>query len=53
MLETHPERVVQRAVAGMLPEGVLGHRLNGKLKVYTGSEHPHVAQTPQQYSIAK
>lgn len=53
MLETHPERVVERAVRGMLPEGVLGHRLNGKLKVYKGSEHPHSAQTPQLYTIAR
>jgi large subunit ribosomal protein L13 len=53
MLETHPERVVERAVRGMLPEGVLGHRLNGKLKVYKGSEHPHSAQTPQLYTITR
>ena len=53
MLETHPERVVERAVRGMLPEGVLGHRLNCKLKVYKGSEHPHSAQTPQLYTITR
>jgi len=46
MLADHPERAIERAVLGMLPEGVLGHRLNGKLKVYRGSEHPHTAQCP-------
>ena len=53
MLAKHPERVIQLAVKGMLPEGVLGHQMNGKLKVYRGSEHPHVAQMPKQLVIEK
>ena len=44
MLETHPERVVQAAVKGMLPHNRLGRRLLGHLKVYGGPEHPHDAQ---------
>jgi large subunit ribosomal protein L13 len=51
MLEKNPERAIELAVTGMLPEGILGHRLKGKLKVYRGSEHPHIAQTPQPYAI--
>jgi large subunit ribosomal protein L13 len=51
MLAQNPERAIELAVAGMLPEGVLGHRLKGKLKVYKGAEHPHGAQTPQAHTI--
>jgi large subunit ribosomal protein L13 len=43
MLETHPERVVQNAVKGMLPHNRLGRHLLGHLKVYAGPEHPHQA----------
>ena len=53
MLEQNPERAIELAVRGMLPEGVLGHRLNGKLKVYRGSEHPHHAQQPEVLTISK
>jgi large subunit ribosomal protein L13 len=44
MLETHPERVIQSAVKGMLPHTKLGRQLLGHLKVYGGPEHPHQAQ---------
>ena len=47
MLRRHPERVVMKAVKGMLPHGPLGRRLLTKLKVYPGLEHPHQAQQPQ------
>lgn len=47
MLRTHPERVIQQAVKGMLPDGPLGRQLFGKLKVYAGSQHPHHAQPLQ------
>lgn len=47
MLANNPERAIELAVTGMLPEGILGHRLKGKLKVYRGSEHPHQAQSPE------
>lgn len=46
MLDTHPERVIQKAVKGMLPKGPLGYAQFGKLKVYAGAEHPHTAQQP-------
>ena len=41
-----PERVVERAVRGMLPSGKLGNELFRQLKVYKGGEHPHAAQGP-------
>jgi len=43
----HPERVVERAVRGMLPHNSLGRKLFRKLKVYAGPEHPHAAQKPE------
>lgn len=52
MLQKHPERVVTQAVKGMLPEGPLGRRLLGKLKVYPGAEHPHAAQQPETVSVS-
>ena len=47
MLTKHPERVVQLAVKGMMPDGPLGRRQLGKLKVYPDSTHPHQAQQPE------
>ncbi len=48
MLETHPERVIEKAVFGMLPKSTLGRQvLRKKLKVYAGPEHPHQAQQPE------
>jgi large subunit ribosomal protein L13 len=47
MLKTHPERVVEWAVQGMLPKGRLGRAMFKKLKVYRGTEHPHAAQKPE------
>ncbi len=44
MLETHPERVLQQAVKGMMPHNRLSRRLLRHLKVYGGPEHPHQAQ---------
>jgi large subunit ribosomal protein L13 len=43
----HPGDLVKRAVWGMLPKGPLGRRIYKKLKVYSGTEHPHAAQQPQ------
>lgn len=42
-----PERVLEKAVKGMLPKGPLGYAMIKKLKVYAGSEHPHTAQQPK------
>jgi large subunit ribosomal protein L13 len=47
MLNTHPERVLEAAVKGMLPKGPLGYAQFRKLKVYAGTEHPHTAQQPK------
>jgi large subunit ribosomal protein L13 len=47
MLRTHPERVIEWAVQGMLPKNRLGRAMAKKLKVYRGKNHPHQAQQPQ------
>ena len=41
-----PERIIEKAVKGMLPKGSLGKDLYRKLKVYSTDEHPHTAQQP-------
>jgi large subunit ribosomal protein L13 len=46
-LQTHPERVVEAAVRGMLPKNRLGRKMFKKLKVYDGPDHPHQAQQPE------
>ena len=46
LLETHPERALERAVKGMLPRGPLGRKMLSKLRVFAGPEHPHAAQQP-------
>jgi large subunit ribosomal protein L13 len=47
LLQTHPEKVIEHAVHGMLPHNRLGKRLGLKLKVYRGATHPHAAQKPE------
>jgi large subunit ribosomal protein L13 len=51
MLEKHPTRAVEKAIRGMLPKNSLGRAQLKKLKVYAGSEHPHAAQQPTQYTL--
>ena len=51
MLKNKPEEVIMLAVRGMLPKNTLGRQMLTKLKVYKGSEHPHVAQNPQELKI--
>jgi large subunit ribosomal protein L13 len=46
-----PERVVEKAIKGMLPHNALGRQLFRKLKVYKGTEHPHAAQQPKVLSL--
>jgi large subunit ribosomal protein L13 len=48
----HPERVIQKAVERMVPRGPLGRQIMSNLRVYAGSEHPHVAQNPEVLDIA-
>ncbi|MEO1133269.1 MAG: 50S ribosomal protein L13 [Cyanobacteria bacterium J06639_1] len=47
-----PERIIEKAVKGMLPHTSLGRRQFTKLKVYAGPNHPHQAQQPQPYSLS-
>ena len=54
MIVKHPERVIEKAVYGMLPKTALGRgALRGKLRVYAGAEHPHTAQTPKTLNLSK
>ena len=50
-LEKHPTRAVEIAVKGMLPKNKLGRKMFKKLKVYAGTEHPHVAQQPVELEL--
>lgn len=50
-MEKHPERVFEHAVKGMLPKNKLGRAMGKKLKVYAGSEHPHMAQQPREIKM--
>jgi large subunit ribosomal protein L13 len=50
-IQTRPDRVIERAVKGMLPHNSLGRQMISKLKVYAGPEHPHAAQQPQTFEI--
>src|SRR5213596_3136580 len=47
MIKSHPDRVIEWAVQGMLPKNRLGRAMAKKLKVYRGKAHPHEAQQPQ------
>jgi len=47
MRERHPEFLIRHAVKGMLPRNRLGRQMLKKLRVYTGPDHPHQAQTPE------
>lgn len=51
LLIKSPERVIEKAVKGMLPKNILGRAMYRKLKVYAGAEHPHTAQQPQMLDI--
>jgi len=47
LLADHPERVIERAVKGMMPKNALGRAMMAKLKIYAGPEHKHSAQQPK------
>lgn len=51
LLEKNPIRAVEKAIRGMLPKNTLGRDQLKKLKVYTGSEHPHAAQQPKPFTL--
>ena len=46
-----PERIIEKAVKGMLPKNRLGRKLFTKLKVYKGEEHPHISQNPKNIEL--
>lgn len=50
-MDTRPDRVIEKAVKGMLPSNKLGRAVASKLKVYAGAEHPHAAQQPVPFEI--
>jgi len=52
MIQTHPERVIELAVKGMLPKNALGRQMRKKLRVYPGVEHPHKGQSPEPRELA-
>ena len=47
MQQKFPERVIEKAVRGMLPKNRIGEQMYRKLNVYAGPEHPHAAQKPE------
>ena len=53
LLESNPERAVEKAIKGMLPHTSLGRQMANKLKVYAGPEHPHQAQAPVPFEITQ
>ncbi len=53
VLDSAPTRIVEHAVKGMLPKNRLGRAMFKKLFVYTGDEHPHGAQKPQELKLDK
>jgi len=53
MIEKHPDRLVEKAITGMLPKNKLGRAMSKKLKVYAGPNHPHAAQQPAAFEITQ
>ena len=53
LMEKRPERIVEKAVRGMLPKNSLGRKTLRKLKVYAGPDHPHQAQQPVPFEISQ
>ena len=51
VLKTRPERIIEKAIKGMLPHNTLGRQMLSKLKVYAGPTHPHQAQAPVPFEL--
>jgi large subunit ribosomal protein L13 len=51
LMKKQPDRVVEKAIVGMLPKNKLSRQIQRKLRVYAGPEHPHTAQQPVPYEI--
>lgn len=52
MREKHPEKIIELAVRRMLPKSKMGRNILGKLKIYSGPQHPHAAQQPKVLTLA-
>lgn len=53
LLASRPDKLVEKAIVGMLPHNSLGRQMARKLKVYAGGAHPHTAQQPQPFEIVQ
>lgn len=53
MLDENPVKLVEKAIWGMIPKTKLGKQVYSKVKVYSGTEHPHAAQNPEPLNIKK
>ena len=53
VLNTRPEKIVEKAIKGMLPHTSLGRQMASKLKVYAGPDHPHQAQKPVLFELTQ
>jgi large subunit ribosomal protein L13 len=53
MIDKYPDRLVEKAIKGMLPKNRLGRAQGKKLKVYAGPSHPHTAQQPETFEITQ
>ncbi|MBC6446319.1 50S ribosomal protein L13 [Actinokineospora xionganensis] len=53
LIDSRPDRLLEKVVKGMLPKTKLGRAQGKKLKVYAGPDHPHAAQLPKPFEIAK
>lgn len=53
VLNTRPEKIIEKAIKGMLPHNTLGRQMASKLKVYAGPDHPHQAQKPVPFEITQ
>ena len=53
LMDERPEVVVEKAIKGMLPRNRLGRAISGKVKVYSGPDHPHKAQKPMQWVLGQ
>ena len=51
MKEKHPEKIIELAVRRMLPKSKMGRNILGKLKIYSGPQHPHAAQQPKELQL--
>lgn len=46
-----PEKILEEAIKGMLPKGSLGRHIYTNMKVYKGNQHPHIAQSPEVFTL--